>query len=108
MHTWPQGSKETYNVPTSRQEKLDAIDKLLETQTPEGLRPIGRIKWSEEEIKILKIGKGLKPFQISIFLYHFIHFQECGSMEWIRSIHVKLSCTTLENPGRQRYRYDPK
>ena len=83
VHTWPQGTKETYNVPTSRQEKLDAIDKLLESQTPEGLRPIGRIKWSEEEIKILKTGKGLKLFQISIFLYHFLHFQECRSMEWI-------------------------
>ena len=58
MHTWPQGTKETYNVPTSRQEKLDAIDKLLETQTPKGPRPTGRIKWSEEEIENLKTGKG--------------------------------------------------
>lgn len=102
MHTWPQGTKEQYSVPTSRQEKLDAIDKILETQTPEGPRPTGRIKWSEEEIEILKIGKCLilVPFNASTT------FQECRSMVWIRSIQVKLRCSTLENPGRQRHRLD--
>ena len=92
MHTWPQGSKETYNVPTSRQEKLDAIDKLLETQTPEGPRPIGRIKWSEDEIDNLKTGKGLKVFQISVYFVPFFTFsgmQEYG-MDTKYSREIKL------------------
>ena len=61
-------------------------------QTPEGPRPIGRIKWSEDELEILKTGKGLKFLQISVYFVPFFTFsgmQEYG-MDAKYSSKIKL------------------
>ena len=77
VHTWPPGTKETYRVPTSRQEKLDAIYKLVETQTPEGPQPSGRLKWSQEEIEILQKGKCFIHLTL-FFAFFSIFFRNAG------------------------------